>query len=1458
MIKAEKKGIEKKVYPLMHVEADNFGVGIPLTLMCDSGATISVVPKKLLQRFPHKITKVTGQIFRAANGEIIGNDQRATFSVALTGKPHAKIEIRDALIITGEHIPTDMCLLGTPDLSREKVDLLFSDNSIRMPRYKIKMNMKFASICNIEAIQSNSEISNVAVKSLALPKTADMIENQPDSRAAYKRLREIQHQKMKETSTIGDVKFDEEFCRQNPGLKEKCIALLKKYPTVSQSDTGCLSTSKWAVNAQISGKCMKPNPRKTQALRKYSAQENAAIIKKMDEDYANGVLVFPEDHKIPPLNVLNILVVRKKDGNGKVIAFDHDVRCVLTCDQRINKITKIPALETDNLDEISQKAAAASKDPFKCKFDIKSAFSHVPMEKKLWGYFWILHPTQGYMVLTRCCMGWVGSMGLVRNVFQAIFSKFDHCMYRYMDDGFLHAPTETEFLKVFDQFLKCLEFNNLRIKGSKLEMFSKKIVFLGVALEGGKIYPSPHSNVKALAYNYTDIKTISQLRTYLGLVQFLAKFMHRSVDTLYGLRRLVGKEGQEKVPWEENGGILIKDFSEAKKRLGKLCELTAFNSKQPAYVFVDSSGKGQGAILAQKNDKQEFQIVQFYSRKRADSERLTPASSCELEIGGMTGGLNAFRKYLEDSPFPVTVFSDSKSLVAICQRFANNQIPTDITLINKFFRDLLGLRLRVVYLAGKDIHMGAVDLLSRMEAPNCNPKDCKICKIAQIEHTDDVIFVRQISGLCTHLNCLFKNDPETPIMTVETVSNVIDEKLRYKLKWHKQKLNAFAVNSVVAPVARGLFEKITVKGLLADTNYLQELQDRDPLIRKALQILRDNEQIPPAKSKYGARLHTLLNVKEAYVSKGLIVYIKFVPKLGTHTQIVLIPKTAANIACKAIHNEFGCKSPTQFYNMFERYFEMENARAFIETFLRQCATCLLLRRENAKAPLVLKETTPPQYVGEVIFCDEITRQGRNGDAIKLLVSTDALSRFAFVNRYKDWLTSEKFVRMMSQSILVLGSLGCKSGTSTIIIRTDGATAHTSAETHKAFEKIGVALEVHQSTTCSKNLIPAQDARIKAIQRFLTVALNNPNWSSDEAIFEATKMYNQSLTNLGFAAAELFTRRRLGGQSEIGISDAEIRERLIDTRKTNRDTADRRNEAKKKAQRLTFVPYDTFKAGQIHKDTLALKVGDQIKLHKKYDKTDLNRLWTIRTLNWPENTFTAKKSNMEGNRGKLKTFNMDAIDQLKTDYQTLGYIGFLSEQQRRKRKFIKLFRPFDKTIDQEFDIIPSFSGEKLELDESGFGDTIKNYPEMQESENTILNKITSEYFSDPMAASTPMPNPTYEEETLQEAENTEVSDLAHLAVKGTENNPWLDTTQDSEQFHSLLGDLEGNSSETIGKLNSTEIEMVTPESNESLPKLESTPKASPKANHSFSQARKSKRIKKKPERYGENALFGIFD
>ena len=147
-------------------------------------------------------------------------------------------------------------------------------------------------------------------------------------------------------------------------------------------------------------------------------------------------------------NLLQMMLVEKKTDDGQIQAFSN-ARLVVACNQRVNKISRVPAFDTDNLAEVSHKAALASVHPWKCKFDIKKAFPNIPMHKSMWGHFGVTHPHHGIMVYTRCCMGWVGSMGLVRNAFLQIFAKFRNNMFRYMDDGFLFAESEGEFYEVF-------------------------------------------------------------------------------------------------------------------------------------------------------------------------------------------------------------------------------------------------------------------------------------------------------------------------------------------------------------------------------------------------------------------------------------------------------------------------------------------------------------------------------------------------------------------------------------------------------------------------------------------------------------------------------------------------------------------------------------------------------------------------------------------------------------------------------------------------------------------------------------------------------------------------------------------------------------------------------------------------------------------------------------------------
>ena len=405
------------------------------------------------------------------------------------------------------------------------------------------------------------------------------------------------------------------------------------------------------------------------------------------------------------------------------------------------------------------------------------------------------------------------------------------------------------------------------------------------------------------------------------------------------------------------------------------------------------------------------------------------------------------------------------------------------------------------------------------------------------------------------------------------------------------------------------------------------------------------------------------------MKREILMYDKWIPKLTQRLPVVFIPEPAAGLAMSAVHNQFGCKSPTQFLVMFERYFELTNAKTFIDSFLRQCRNCILLRQENTRKPLTLKAVKPPEKA-EIIYIDGIQRQGRN-QPVRLVFATDGLTRFGIAENYEGSLTSEVFVKFVLNVKNTLCAL--MSETSTVICRTDGASAHTSKYTKMHLEKAGVVLDIRESSTCSKNMIPAQDVRIKALQKFLVVAFNNKAWTMQHATYWALRMYNQSIGNAGFAPAELFHRRKLGSQADIGVSDEWLKDKVKDIRKQKRESADERNQRKKKKKRLEVVPYeDVFLNSEdmlkeLDPNRQFLKVGDCVKLHKAFDKADLNRLWTVVSIDWKNKKFVGLKENM-GTRGKPRKWSLEAIDQVVSNQ--IPILGILIEQQRRRRRAAK--------------------------------------------------------------------------------------------------------------------------------------------------------------------------------------------
>jgi hypothetical protein len=121
-----------------------------------------------------------------------------------------------------------------------------------------------------------------------------------------------------------------------------------------------------------------------------------------------------------------------------------------------------------------------------------------------------------------------------------------------------------------------------------LKIFLEEMNFLGKMIKAGRIFPSSHQKLKALDSSPNTVRTVSDLRSFLGLCQFLARFMHRSTDIFSNLRKWLGKDGKMEIPWDDNEGFLRKEFGKVLRALQELTHLRLFDVAKQAYILKDT------------------------------------------------------------------------------------------------------------------------------------------------------------------------------------------------------------------------------------------------------------------------------------------------------------------------------------------------------------------------------------------------------------------------------------------------------------------------------------------------------------------------------------------------------------------------------------------------------------------------------------------------------------------------------------------------------------------------------------------------------------------------------------------------------------------------------------------------------------------------------------------------------
>ena len=209
------------------------------------------------------------------------------------------------------------------------------------------------------------------------------------------------------------------------------------------------------------------------------------------------------------------------------------------------------------------------------------------------------------------------------------------------DDVFVHGATKEDYDKRLEDILKRLQEKELTLNIDKCNFNMDKIEFMGHMLSAHGIGVS-QSKVDAVVQARRPEST-SEVRSFLGLVNFVARFIPDLATKAVPLHRLLHKDA--KFRW---GPEQEKSFNQLKQSLVDASNLSYFDLNAETQVIADASPVGIGVVLVQKQNN-EYKVICYARRSLTAIER--KYSQTEREALGLVWACERFHMYLISHDF---------------------------------------------------------------------------------------------------------------------------------------------------------------------------------------------------------------------------------------------------------------------------------------------------------------------------------------------------------------------------------------------------------------------------------------------------------------------------------------------------------------------------------------------------------------------------------------------------------------------------------------------------------------------------------------------------------------------------------------------------------------------------------------------------------------------------------------
>lgn len=285
--------------------------------------------------------------------------------------------------------------------------------------------------------------------------------------------------------------------------------------------------------------------------------------------------------------------------------------------------------------------------------DLTNAFFHVELDESsrhLTNFF----TGDGVYRYCRLPFGLCNAPDIFQEILQSIVLTGCRGTVNYLDDILVSGKTKEEHDANLKIVMDCLKNHNVKINMDKCSIGKTSVKFLGfvISADGWSV---ENEKVKALQ-SFRRPQTQAEVKSFLGLVNYIEKFIFNRADRTWRLRELAKSE---KFYWSED---LEMEFEFLKHEAWKTVDkLGYYSCDDETELFVDASPYGLGAVLVQYNSELNPRVIACASKALSIAEKKYPQT--QKEALAMVWGVERFSMYLMSKRFVIRSDAESNEFI---------------------------------------------------------------------------------------------------------------------------------------------------------------------------------------------------------------------------------------------------------------------------------------------------------------------------------------------------------------------------------------------------------------------------------------------------------------------------------------------------------------------------------------------------------------------------------------------------------------------------------------------------------------------------------------------------------------------------------------------------------------------------------------------------------------------------